>query len=152
MVGRTPYTSVLTHGFVVKPDGTKVSKSDKEYVKAVDEINRHGADLLRLWCCSVDYQGDIPTSPKAIQEFGDKYRKIRNTLRFLLANLYDFDPAGVTAIPQNSLDGWAAFSLSSTFSSRRSRSYTTPTGLHKVFRAPARLLRGADQLPSTAMR
>src|SRR5438093_9931929 len=76
--GGPPFKQVLTHGFVVKPDGTKVSKSGKEYVKAVDEINRHGADLLRLWCCSVDYQNDIPASPKAIQEFGDKYRKIRN--------------------------------------------------------------------------
>lgn len=110
--GQPPFKQVLTHGFVVKPDGTKVSKSDKEYVKAVDEINRHGADLLRLWCCSVDYQNDIPTSPKAIQEFGDKYRKIRNTLRYLLSNLYDFNPATDSAeIPANSLDGWAAAEL-----------------------------------------
>jgi isoleucyl-tRNA synthetase len=105
----------LTHGFVVKPDGTKVSKSDKEYVKAVDEINRHGADVLRLWCCSVDYQGDIPASPKAVQEFGDKYRKIRNTLRYLLSNLSDFDPAGVPnsvgTIPPHSLDAWASDQL-----------------------------------------
>ena len=91
--GQPPFKQVLTHGFIVKPDGTKVSKSDKEYVKAVEEINRHGADLLRLWCCSVDYQNDIPASPKAIKEFGDKYRKIRNTLRYLLSNLYDFNPA-----------------------------------------------------------
>ena len=83
--GRPPFKQVLTHGFVVKPDGTKVSKSDKEYVKAVDEINRHGADVLRLWTCSVDYQNDIPASPKALAEFGDKYRKIRNTLRYLKA-------------------------------------------------------------------
>ena len=89
--GQPPFKQVLTHGFIVKPDGTKVSKSDKEYVKAVDEINRHGADVLRLWCCSVDYQNDIPASPKALQEFGDKYRKIRNTLRYLLSNLYDFN-------------------------------------------------------------
>ena len=110
--GEPPFKQVLTHGFVVKPDGTKVSKSDKEYVKAVDEINRHGADVLRLWCCSVDYQNDIPTSPKAIQEFGDKYRKIRNTLRFLMANLADFDPAmHAQEIPLNSLDGWAAAEL-----------------------------------------
>ena len=91
--GHPPFKQVLTHGFIVKPDGTKVSKSDKEYVKAMDEINRHGADLLRLWCSSVDYQNDIPTSPKALAEFGDKYRKIRNTLRYLLSNLYDFNPA-----------------------------------------------------------
>jgi isoleucyl-tRNA synthetase len=112
VMGKPPFRQVLTHGFIVKPDGTKVSKSDKEYVKAVDEINRHGADLLRLWCCSVDYQGDIPASPKAIQEFGDKYRKIRNTLRYLLSNLYDFDPGKDSqAIPLGSLDGWALSEL-----------------------------------------
>ena len=110
--GKAPFKQVLTHGFIVKPDGTKVSKSDKEYVKAVDEINRHGADVLRLWCCSVDYQNDIPASPKALAEFGDKYRKIRNTLRFLLSNLYDFDPrTDAQEVPQSSLDGWALHQL-----------------------------------------
>jgi len=110
--GVSPYKQVLTHGFVVKPDGTKVSKSDKEYVTATQEINRHGADLLRLWTCSVDYQGDIPTSPQTIQQFGDKYRKIRNTLRYLLSNLYDFDPRkDAQVIPPNSLDGWALAEL-----------------------------------------
>jgi isoleucyl-tRNA synthetase len=112
VTGRPPFRQVLTHGFIVKPDGTKVSKSDKEYVKAVDEINRHGADLLRLWCCSVDYQGDIPASPKALQEFGDKYRKIRNTLRYLLSNLYDFNPAkDSVSVPSNTLDAWALAEL-----------------------------------------
>ncbi len=112
VTGRPPFKQVLTHGFVVKPDGTKVSKSDKEYVKAVDEINRHGADLLRLWCCSVDYQNDIPTSPRVIQEFADKYRKIRNTIKYLLSNLYDFDPAkNSRTIAPNSLDGWAMAEL-----------------------------------------
>jgi isoleucyl-tRNA synthetase len=106
--GRPPFKQVLTHGFVVKPDGTKVSKSDKEYVTATQEVNRHGADVLRLWCCSMDYQNDIPTSPAAIQEFGDKYRKIRNTLKFLLGNVFDFDPKKDSQeIPQRSLDGWA---------------------------------------------
>jgi isoleucyl-tRNA synthetase len=83
-----------------------VSKSDKEYVTAMQEINRHGADLLRLWCCSMDYQNDIPASPAAIQEFGDKYRKIRNTLRYLLGNLYDFKPGPELEVPDSSLDGW----------------------------------------------
>ncbi len=110
--GQPPFRQVLTHGFVVKPDGTKVSKSDKEYVTATQEIERHGADLLRLWCCSVDYQGDIPVSPKALAEFSDKYRKIRNTLRYLLSNLYDFDPArDAQEIPAKSLDGWASAEL-----------------------------------------
>ena len=110
--GVPPYKQVLTHGFVVKPDGTKVSKSDKEYVTAVQEINRHGADLLRLWCCSVDYQGDIPCSPKMLQEFADKYRKIRNTLRYLLSNTNDFDPTRHSQeIPPRSLDAWATDQL-----------------------------------------
>ena len=107
--GRPPFEQVLTHGFVVKPDGTKVSKSDKEYVTATKEIDTHGADLLRLWCCSVDYENDIPTSSKTIREFGDKYRKLRNTLRYLLSNLYDFNPSShAQPIPPNSLDGWAS--------------------------------------------
>ena len=112
--GAPPYRQVLTHGFVVKPDGTKVSKSDKEYVTAVQEVNRHGADLLRLWCCSVDYQGDIPCSPKTIQEFADKYRKIRNTLRYLHSNLSDFNPRrDRQEIPARSLDAWALDQLDS---------------------------------------
>jgi len=110
--GQAPFKQVLTHGFVVKPDGTKVSKSDKEYVSATVEIERHGADLLRLWCCSMDYQNDIPTSPQVLKEFGDKYRKIRNTLRFLMGNLYDFNPTTDSQpVPQKSLDGWAAAEL-----------------------------------------
>ena len=110
--GKPPFKELLTHGFIVKPDGTKVSKSDKEYVTATQEIDRHGADLLRLWCASVDYQGDVPVSPKALQEFGDKYRKIRNTLRFLISNLYDFDPTTDSQdIQPDSLDGWMASAL-----------------------------------------
>jgi isoleucyl-tRNA synthetase len=110
--GQPPFKQVLTHGFVVKPDGTKVSKSDKEYVTATKEINTHGADLLRLWCASMDYENDIPTSPQTIKEFGDKYRKIRNTIRYLLSNLYDFNAAtDAQDIPQNSLDGWAVDQL-----------------------------------------
>jgi isoleucyl-tRNA synthetase len=112
VTGTPAFKKVLTHGFVVKPDGKKVSKSDKEYVTVTQEVQRHGADLLRLWCCSVDYTGDMPASPKMLQEFGDKYRKLRNTLRYLLSNLYDFDPrAHAQEIPPNSLDGWAAAQL-----------------------------------------
>ena len=110
--GRPPFKALLTHGFVVKPDGTKVSKSDKEYVTATAEIDRHGADLLRLWTCSMDFSGDLPASPKALADFGDKYRKIRNTLRFLLGSVADFDPAADSADPSpDSLDGWMAAEL-----------------------------------------
>jgi len=131
--GRPPFKQVLTHGFVVKPDGKKVSKSDKEYVTATQEIDRHGADLLRLWTSSVDYQSDIPTSPKVIQEFGDKYRKIRNTLRYLLSNLYDFNPAtDAQKVPLNSLDGWALAQLD-TFIADSTDAYEKYQ-LHRVFK------------------
>ncbi len=131
--GVPPFKQVLTHGFVVKPDGTKVSKSDKEYVAATKEVNTHGADLLRLWCCSVDYQGDIPASPNAIKEFGDKYRKIRNTLRYLLSNLYDFNPhADAQEIPLGSLDGWASYQLD-TLITEVTAGYDAYQ-LHRVFR------------------
>ena len=133
VTGKPPFKQVLTHGFVVKPDGTKVSKSDKDYVTATQEINKHGADLLRLWCCSVDYQNDIPASPAAIQEFGDKYRKIRNTLRFLLSNLYDFDPKSDATPPDtHGLDGWALHELDQLI--RESQKEYDTYQLHRVFR------------------
>ena len=131
--GKPPFKEVLTHGFVVKPDGTKVSKSDKEYVTATKEINTHGADLLRLWCCSVDYENDIPTSPQVIKDFGDKYRKIRNTIRYLLSNLYDFNPnTNAQEVPANSLDGWALYQLDQLI--RDVTSGYESYQLHKVFR------------------
>ncbi len=133
VTGRPPFKQVLTHGFIVKPDGTKVSKSDKEYVTATQEVDRHGADLLRLWVCSVDYQGDIPVSPQVIKEFGDKYRKIRNTLRYLLSNLYDFNPATDSQdVPLNSLDGWAGAELDQLIG-EVSAAYDSYQ-LHRVFR------------------
>ena len=134
VTGQPPYKQVLTHGFVVKPDGTKVSKSDKEYVTATKEINTHGADLLRLWCCSVDYQYDIPASPQVLKEFGDKYRKIRNTIRYLLSNLYDFNPATHTQeVAPSSLDGWALHQLD-VLIEEVTAGYEAYQ-LHKVFRA-----------------
>ena len=112
VTGQPPFKQVLTHGWIMGPDMRKISKRDPNYVTATQEINRHGADLLRLWCCSVDYQGDVPASPKIIQEFGDKYRKIRNTLRYLLSNLYDFNPGTDSQeVPLNSLDGWVSAEL-----------------------------------------
>jgi isoleucyl-tRNA synthetase len=110
-----------------------VSKSDKEYVTATQEIDRHGADLLRLWCCSVDYQTDVPASPAVLKEFGDKYRKIRNTLRYLLSNLYDFDPrTGAQEVPPNSLDGWASAELDTLV--RDATAAYAAYQLHRVFR------------------
>jgi isoleucyl-tRNA synthetase len=89
---RAPYKTCVTHGFVVDLDGKKISKSGT-YAKptAADHfVGRQGADLLRLWASSIDYAADVPFSEEMFTRLGDTYRRIRNTLRILLGNLYDF--------------------------------------------------------------
>ena len=89
---RAPYKTCVTHGFVVDLDGKKISKSSA-YEKPVDAghfVNEHGADLVRLWASSIDYTADVPFSEEIFTRLGDTYRRIRNTLRILLGNLYDF--------------------------------------------------------------
>jgi isoleucyl-tRNA synthetase len=91
---RAPYKICVTHGFVVDLDGKKISKSGT-YAKptAADHfVGRYGADLLRLWASSIDYTDDVPFSEEMFTRLGDTYRRIRNTLRILLGNLYDFTP------------------------------------------------------------
>src|SRR5213595_2285371 len=91
---RAPYKICVTHGFVVDLDGKKNSKSGTyEKPTAADHfVGRYGADLLRLWASSIDYTADIPFSEEMFTRLGDTYRRIRNTLRILLGNLYNFDP------------------------------------------------------------
>jgi isoleucyl-tRNA synthetase len=91
---RAPYKTCVTHGFVVDLDGKKISKSGTyEKPTAADHfLGRHGADLLRLWASSIDYTDDVPFSEEMFTRLGDTYRRIRNTLRILLGNLYDFTP------------------------------------------------------------
>jgi isoleucyl-tRNA synthetase len=89
---RAPYKTCVTHGFVVDLDGKKISKSST-YDKPMDAghfVNKHGADLMRLWASSIDYTDDVPFSEEMFTRLGDTYRRIRNTLRILLGNLYDF--------------------------------------------------------------
>src|SRR5438094_6228011 len=89
---RAPYKTCVTHGFVVDLDGKKISKSGT-YDKPMDVghfVGRHGADLVRLWACSIDYTDDVPFSEEMFTRLGDTYRRIRNTLRILLGNLFDF--------------------------------------------------------------
>ena len=91
---RAPYKICVTHGFVVDLDGKKISKSstyDKP-VHAGHFVDKHGADLVRLWASSIDYTDDVPFSEEMFTRLGDTYRRIRNTLRILLGNLYDFEP------------------------------------------------------------
>jgi isoleucyl-tRNA synthetase len=90
---RAPYKICVTHGFVVDLDGKKISKSGTyEKPTASDHfVGRYGADLLRLWASSIDYAADVPFSEEMFTRLGDTYRRIRNTLRILLGNLYDFE-------------------------------------------------------------
>src|SRR5436309_2624891 len=93
--GRAPYKTCVTHGFVVDLDGKKISKSGT-YDKPTDAghfVGRHGADLVRLWASSIDYTDDVPFSEEMFTRLGDTYRRIRNTLRILLGNLFDY-PSG----------------------------------------------------------
>src|SRR5947208_2915709 len=90
---RAPYKTCVTHGFVVDLDGKKISKSGTyEKPTAADHfVGKYGADLLRLWASSIDYTSDVPFSEEIFTRLGDTYRRIRNTLRILLGNLYDFE-------------------------------------------------------------
>ncbi|NIA21678.1 MAG: isoleucine--tRNA ligase [Anaerolineaceae bacterium] len=106
--GEAPFKTVLTHGFVVTAEGYKMSKSLGNAVNVQDEVAKLGADVLRLWVSSVDYQYDIRTSDTLISQLQDAYRKIRNTFRFLLGNLSDFDPPGhsVPLAEMEEIDRW----------------------------------------------
>jgi isoleucyl-tRNA synthetase len=90
--GRAPYREVLTHGFIVAEDGRKMSKSLGNSIDPQDIIKRSGADILRLWVSMSDYTQEIRLGREVLARATEAYRKIRNTLRYLLANLYDFDP------------------------------------------------------------
>lgn len=91
--GRAPFAGVLTHGFVVDGVGRKMSKSIGNVISPQEIIKDFGADILRLWVFYSDYNEDIRISKDILSFVADAYRKIRNTMRFLLGNLYDFDPA-----------------------------------------------------------
>ncbi len=91
--GHAPYKQVLTHGFVFGEDGRKMSKSLGNYIRPDDIIKNYGADILRLWAASVDYKNDIKIGNNIVGQLVEIFKKTRNTARFLLGNLFDFDPA-----------------------------------------------------------
>ncbi len=106
--GASPFHGVLTHGFVVDGEGKKMSKSAGNVVAPQDVMKEFGADILRLWVSSCDYQFDVRLSKEILRQLADAYRKIRNTFRYMLANLYDFNPQK-DAIPFHELhplDKW----------------------------------------------
>lgn len=90
--GMAPYKTVVSHGFTLDGQGRKMSKSLGNTVDPTDVCNQSGADILRLWVASVEYRADMPLSKDILKQVSESYRKIRNTLRFLLSNTSDFDP------------------------------------------------------------
>ncbi len=90
--GRAPYESVLTHGFVLDEEGRKMSKSLGNVVSPQDVMKQYGADILRLWVMASDYAEDLRIGPEILKSMADAYRKLRNTIRYMLGALADYDP------------------------------------------------------------
>ncbi len=107
--GAAPYREVITHGFIVDASGRKLSKSLGNDIDPQDLVKKYGADVLRLWVSSLDYHDDPAMSEEILARSGEAYRKIRNTGRFLISNLYDFDPSkdAVAFRDLPPLDRWA---------------------------------------------
>ena len=107
--GSAPFRAVLTHGFVVDEKGEKMSKSRGNFISVADALKEFGGDIQRLWVTSIDYRRDINTSSEIIGKIAEAYRRIRNTFRYLLANLSDYDPRQ-HAVPRErmlEIDRWA---------------------------------------------
>jgi isoleucyl-tRNA synthetase len=109
MYARPPFKAVLTHGFTVDEQGRKMSKSLGNVIAPQAVLKTLGADILRLWVAASDYSGEIAISDNLLKRMGDAYRRIRNTVRYLLANLHGFDPARDLVPPEQLLavDRWA---------------------------------------------
>ncbi|MBL4826929.1 MAG: isoleucine--tRNA ligase, partial [Spongiibacteraceae bacterium] len=106
--GEAPYKQVLTHGFTIDTQGRKMSKSEGNVIAPKQVINSLGADVLRLWVAATDYRNEMTVSDENFKRTADSYRRIRNTARFLLSNMNDFDPAenGVDVSDMLALDRW----------------------------------------------
>jgi len=108
LYARAPYRGVLTHGFTVDDKGRKMSKSLGNGIEPQDIMKTLGADMLRLWVTATDYANEMSLSQEILKRMSESYRRMRNTVRFLLGNLHGFDPAN--AVPMNelvALDAWA---------------------------------------------
>ncbi len=120
-IGRPPYAALLTHGFMVDKDGRKMSKSLGNTINVADVMEKLGADVARWWVATLSYENDIKTDWAFLETAGEAYRKVRNTLRFMLSNLEDFEPSPpgkdcssgegmcvpFSEYPRASLDAWA---------------------------------------------
>jgi len=132
--GISPYRYVLTHGFVVDGEGKKMSKSLGNVITPHEVMKRYGADILRLWVASSDYSEDVRLSGEILTRLADAYRKIRNTYKYLLSNLYDFVPERDSIGYKDLLeiDRWILSKLS-TLIKEAARNYESYS-FHKVYR------------------
>ncbi|KJJ85105.1 Isoleucyl-tRNA synthetase [Candidatus Omnitrophus magneticus] len=131
---RPPYRKVLTHGFVVDGEGKKMSKSLGNVISPNDVMKEYGADILRLWVSSSNYEGDIKLSPEILARLADGYKKIRNTFKYLLSNLYDFDPEKnyIKLEELSEIDRWMLSKLYSLL--KEVTNYYDMWEFHKVYR------------------
>jgi isoleucyl-tRNA synthetase len=135
VTGKAPYDVVLTHGFILDGQGKKMSKSGDNAVAPGDVIKKHGAELLRLWVAAEDYRGDVSVSDEILNQLVEAYRRIRNTARFLLSNLYDFDPAK-DAVPYDKLPALERWALHATDAlARRVRGAYDAYEFHVIYHA-----------------
>jgi len=110
--GVAPFKAVLTHGFLIDKSGDKMSKSRGNGIEPQKIINQMGADILRLWVASADYSADITIADEVLKQTAESYRRIRNTIRFLLSNLENFDASkSIPLVERNPLDLWAMHRL-----------------------------------------
>ena len=134
--GRPPFNEVLTHGFIVAEDGRKMSKSLGNSIEPQDIIKESGAEIIRLWVTMVDYREEVRLGKQILARVVEAYRKIRNTCRYLLANLYDFDPA-TDRVPLDRLEEVDRYAVARYADVARSvldayRSYDFPTIFQRV--------------------
>ncbi len=132
-----PFAAVLTHGFVVDGQGRKMSKSLGNVIAPQDVLTTHGADILRLWVAGCDYSEDVRLSPTILEQTAEIYRKIRNTMRYVIGNLADFDPAKDRLPPEGltPVDRWAVARTAEVVEEAR-KAYDAYE-FHKVVRALA---------------
>ncbi len=109
LFGEAPYRGVITHGFALDVEARKMSKSLGNAIEPRAILVKYGADILRMWVASLDYRNDDPISEEILARCAEAYRKVRNTARYLISNLYDFDPASHAVAPEDllPLDRWA---------------------------------------------
>jgi isoleucyl-tRNA synthetase len=132
--GSAPYRQVLTHGWVLDAKGRAMSKSLGNVIEPMEVIKTHGAEILRLWAASVEFGEDVSISPEMLTRLSEAYRKLRNTFRYCLGNLYDFDPAkdSVEGGQLEELDTWAL--LRTAELTERIRAAYQDYAFHKVYR------------------